>query len=67
MYFLQFIDHIESKNIPNKKKISENLRWGIRITVMLFLLETNVPTTRYVYFGAGEKLKIFGRMDSFDF
>jgi len=63
MYFLQFIDHIESKNIPNKKKISENLRWGIRITVMLFLLETNVPTTRYVYFGAGEKLKIFGRMD----
>ena len=30
---------------------------------MLFLLETNVPTTRYVDFGAGEKLKIFGRMD----
>ena len=30
---------------------------------MLFLLETNVPTTRYVDFGAGEKLKIFGRMN----
>ena len=53
----------EKKNCQNKKKISENLRWGIRITVMLFLLETNVPTTRYVYFGAGEKLKIFGRTD----
>ena len=56
---------IEAKNIPNKnKKNSENLRQGIRITVvMLFLFETNVPTTRYVYFGAGEKFKIFGRMD----
>ena len=30
---------------------------------MLFLLETNVPTTRYVCRGAGENLKTFGRMD----
>lgn len=31
--------------------------------VMSFLLGTNLPTTRYVYLGAGENWKILGWMD----
>ena len=67
MYFLQFIDHREAKNIPNKQtKNSEKSPLGDThhsSSSDVIFTRKNVSTTWYVYPGAAVKLKIFGRMD----